>query len=100
MRFNHGRLEVTRHCLPDLSDMSSLSDLLLQPSVIRRVTRLRGICLKSVLSANLCASRGGSRYVQEICHLQGRSLGGLKIFLLFSFVLHVNQAEGLFCIKS
>ncbi|KAL7262411.1 hypothetical protein ACSBR1_000731 [Camellia fascicularis] len=28
--------------------------------VIRRVTRLRGICLESVLSANLCASRGGS----------------------------------------
>ncbi|CAL5326354.1 unnamed protein product [Camellia sinensis] len=50
--------------MPDLSDMSSLSDLLLQPSVIRRVTRLRGICLESVLSANLCASRGGSGYVK------------------------------------
>ncbi|GMP41485.1 hypothetical protein CsSME_00011570 [Camellia sinensis var. sinensis] len=30
--------------------------------VIKRMTRLRGICLKSVLSANLCASRGGSGY--------------------------------------
>ncbi|KAI7993910.1 hypothetical protein LOK49_LG11G01409 [Camellia lanceoleosa] len=57
-------VKVTRHCLPDLSDMPSLSDLLLQPSVIRRMTRLRGICLESVLSANLCASRGGSGYVK------------------------------------
>ncbi|KAI7987207.1 hypothetical protein LOK49_LG13G02829 [Camellia lanceoleosa] len=57
-------LKVTRHCLPDLSDISSLFDLPLQPSVIRRVTRLRGICLESVLSANLCASRGGSGYVK------------------------------------
>ncbi|GMP58175.1 hypothetical protein CsSME_00029566 [Camellia sinensis var. sinensis] len=30
--------------------------------VIRRVTRLRGTCLESVLSANLCVSRGGSGY--------------------------------------
>ncbi|KAI7980832.1 hypothetical protein LOK49_Contig101G00006 [Camellia lanceoleosa] len=44
--------------------MSSLSDLLLQPTVIRRVTRLRGICLESVMSANLCASRGGSGYAK------------------------------------
>ncbi|CAL5339306.1 unnamed protein product [Camellia sinensis] len=47
-KFSHGRLKVTRHCLPDLSDMSSPSDLLLRLSVIRRVTRLRGICLESV----------------------------------------------------
>ncbi|CAL5424383.1 unnamed protein product [Camellia sinensis] len=58
------QVEVMRHCLPDLSDMSSLSDLLLQSSVIRRVTRLRGICLESVLSANPCASCGGSEYVK------------------------------------
>ncbi|CAL5417232.1 unnamed protein product [Camellia sinensis] len=71
-RFNHGRLKVTRHCLPDLSDMSSLSDLLLQPSVIRRMTRLRGICLESVLSANLYATRGGSGYVKclTLCDLK------------------------------
>ncbi|KAL7177430.1 hypothetical protein ACSBR2_030735 [Camellia fascicularis] len=63
-KLSHGRLKVTRHCLPDFPDISSLSDLLLQPTVIRRVTRLRGICLESVLSANLCASRGGSEYVK------------------------------------
>ncbi|KAI8012741.1 hypothetical protein LOK49_LG06G02899 [Camellia lanceoleosa] len=63
-KFSHGRLRVTRHCLPDFPDMSSPSDLLLQLSVIRRVTRLRGICLESVLSANLCASRGGSGYTK------------------------------------
>ena len=41
--------------------------------------------------------------VQVICHLQGRSLGGLEAersFCCYRFVLHVNQAKGLFCIKS
>ncbi|KAL7198443.1 hypothetical protein ACSBR2_020854 [Camellia fascicularis] len=42
-KFSYGRLKVTRHCLPDLSDISSPSDLLLRLSVIRCATRPRGI---------------------------------------------------------
>ena len=41
--------------------------------------------------------------VQVTCHLQGRSLGGLEAegsFCCYLFVLHVNQAKSLFCIKS
>ena len=41
--------------------------------------------------------------VQMVCHLQGRSLGGLEAersFCCYRFVLHVNQAKGLFCVLS
>ncbi|CAL5404543.1 unnamed protein product [Camellia sinensis] len=49
------KFKVMCLCLPDLYDVSSLSDLLLQLSVIRRVTRLRGICLESVfVSQPMC----------------------------------------------
>ncbi|XP_028123394.1 uncharacterized protein LOC114320524 [Camellia sinensis] len=40
-------LQVTRYCLPDCD----LSDLLLQLSVIRRMTKLGGVCLESVLDS-------------------------------------------------
>ena len=37
--------------------------------------------------------------VRMVCHLQGRSLEGLEVegtFCYYLFVLHVNQAKGLF----
>ncbi|KAL7177429.1 hypothetical protein ACSBR2_030735 [Camellia fascicularis] len=55
-KLSHGRLKVTRHCLPDFPDISSLSDLLLQPTplpgiggsfmelVIRNLTRMHSVC--------------------------------------------------------
>ena len=40
--------------------------------------------------------------VQVLCHLQGRSLGGLRLlnfFFVVFIVLHVYQAKGLFCVE-
>ncbi|KAL7198444.1 hypothetical protein ACSBR2_020854 [Camellia fascicularis] len=42
-KFSYGRLKVTRHCLPDLSDISSPSDLLLRLSVSRHQTEARSV---------------------------------------------------------
>ncbi|KAI8032838.1 hypothetical protein LOK49_LG01G01088 [Camellia lanceoleosa] len=48
--------EVTRHCLPDFPDVSSLSDLLLQPTVSILEFESEGFCLDlcSVVSQPLC----------------------------------------------
>ncbi|KAL7242490.1 hypothetical protein ACSBR1_014963 [Camellia fascicularis] len=55
LNFLRLKFKVTRYCLPDLSDLSILSDLLLQLSVIRRVTKLRGICLEFIfVSQPMC----------------------------------------------
>ncbi|KAI8025304.1 hypothetical protein LOK49_LG02G03813 [Camellia lanceoleosa] len=45
----------------------------------------RGFCLESVLSANLCASRGGSGYVKCYCYV----IKSLSYVVLFGSSSHV-----------
>ncbi|KAI7982609.1 hypothetical protein LOK49_LG15G01594 [Camellia lanceoleosa] len=83
----HLKFEVTRHCLPDIPDISSLSDLSLQPSVnILGAKPRRSPCRAVVLKAYL--SYGASE------------LGlGLEGHMSFVSVIYVADAY-MFCVLS